>query len=715
MKKTTMNRRTFLKVTTIAGGSLLVGCTFDSPKIMSSANAKENELGLWVRIDKNDNITLFLPASEMGQQAHTGQAMILAEELEADWNSIRVITASNHDEFKNQMLFGMQRTDGSKSIMAFWDKLRVVGAGTKEILIEAAAKEWDVPKTECIADKGFIKHSKTGRKSSYGQLAQAASKFSPPENPTLKSPDQFKLIGRSIPKLHTPDKVSGRAEFGIDVRRPGMLFAAVCQSPVFGGEIKFFDEIAAKSVKGVEAVVKIPNGIAVVADTTWHAEKGLKSLRCEFEGGNTTNLDSSKVSAKFRATLDEMGKAELSGEKSLDVEYEMPFLHHATMEPMNCTAHVTSNSCEIWVPTQNQEDCMNAAKDVTGFSEDQIIIHTTLLGGGFGRRGEKDFVTQAVIVSKAIQKPVQVIWSREEDTQHGFYRPASMGRFQIDLGKDGLPIKWESQIAQPNMASRWIPPLGWIDFDPLAVAATVNDYGMFPDHFYKIEGVNSEHTGVELGVPVGAWRAPPNSLNVFYTESVVDELAYMVGQDPLDYRIRLITNSPRHLSVLKQVAKQASWGESLPEGHGRGIAINEWFPLDEKRTVVAQVVELSVSNRGKIKLHRVDCVVDCGLAVNPDSIKAQMEGAIVMGASATLFEQITIKDGRVVESNFDDYRIARMKDTPKIEVSIVKSESSPTGIGEPGAAPIAPAITNAIFAATRKRIRKLPIDKQKLV
>ena len=715
MKKTTMNRRTFLKVTTIAGGSLLVGCTFDSTKIMSSANAKENELGLWVRIDKDDNITLFLPASEMGQHAHTGQAMILAEELEADWDSIRVITASNHDEFKNQMLFGMQRTDGSKSIMAFWDKLRVVGAGTKEILIEAAAKEWGVPKTECIADKGFIRHSKTGRNSSYGQLSLAASKISPPENPTLKSPDQFKLIGRSIPKLHTPDKVSGRAEFGIDVRRPGMLFAAVCQSPVFAGEIKFFDEVAAKSVKGVEAVVKIPNGIAVVADTTWHAEKGLKSLRCEFEGGNTTNLDSSKVSAKFRATLDEMGKAELSGEKSLEVEYEMPFLHHATMEPMNCTAHVTPKSCEIWVPTQNQEDCMNAAKDVTGFSEDQIIIHTTLLGGGFGRRGEIDFVTQAVIVSKAIQKPVQLIWSREEDTQHGFYRPASMGRFQIDLGKDGLPINWESQIAQPNMASRWIPPLGWIDFDPLAVAATVHDYGMFPDHFYKVEGVNSEHTGVELGVPVGAWRAPPNSLNVFYTESVVDELAYLVGQDPLDYRIRLITNSPRHLSVLKQVAKQASWGKALPEGHGRGIAINEWFPLDENRTVVAQVVELSVSNRGKIKLHRVDCVVDCGLAVNPDSIKAQMEGAIVMGASATLFEKITIKDGRVVESNFDDYRIARMKDTPKIEVSIVKSESSPTGIGEPGAAPIVPAITNAIFAATGKRVRKLPIGKQKLV
>jgi isoquinoline 1-oxidoreductase beta subunit len=715
MKKATMNRRTFLKVSTYAGGGLLVGCTFDSPKIMSSAKAEETELGLWVRIHNDEKITLVLPASEMGQHAHTGQAMILAEELEADWNSIRVVTASNHDAFKNHMLFGMQRTDGSKSIMAFWDKLRIVGAGTKEILLEAAAKEWGVQKNECIADKGFIRHSKTGRNSSYGQLAEAASKISPPEDPTLKSFDQFKLIGSSISKLHTADKVNGRAEFGIDVRRPGMLFAAVCQSPVFGGEIKFFDEVAAKSIKGIEAVVKIPNGIAVVADSTWHAEQGLKSLKCEFEGGETANLDSSKVSEKLRAPLDEMGKAELGDGKSLDVEYEMPYLHHATMEPMNCTAHVTSNSCEIWVPTQNQEDCMNAAKDVTGFSEDQIIVHTTLLGGGFGRRGEKDFVTQAVIVSKAIQKPVQVIWSREEDTQHGFYRPASMSRFQIELGKDGLPTKWESQIAQPNMISRFIPPLGWLDFDPLAVAATVHDYGMFPDHFYNVEGVHSQHTGVELGVPIGAWRAPPNSLNVFYTESVVDELAYLVGQDPLDYRIRLIKNSPRVLAVLKQVAKQAGWGESLPDGHGRGIAINEWFPLDENRTIVAQVVELSVSNRGKIKLHRVDCVVDCGLAVNPDSIKAQMEGAIVMGASATLFEKITIKNGRVEESNFDDYRIARMKDIPKIEVSIVKSDSTPTGIGEPGAAPIVPAITNAIFAATGKRVRKLPIGKQKLV
>ncbi len=714
MSKNNMNRRTFLKVTSIAGSSLLVGCTFDAPKIMSSDNTKETELGLWVRIDKNENITLILPSSEMGQHAHTGQAMILAEELDADWDSIRVVTASNHDEFKNPLLFNMQRTDGSKSIMAFWDKLRIVGAGTRQVLLSAAAQEWNVPEGECIAHKGYIRHEKSGRELSYGHLAFAASQISPPENPSLKTSDQFKLIGKSVPKLHTPDKVSGKAEFGTDVRIPGMLYAAICQSPVFGGEIKSYDEVKAKSVNGVEAIVKIPNGLAVVADTTWHANQGLKVLNCEFEGGDTIDLDSSKVSAKFRSALDEMGKAKLIQAKSLDVEYEMPFLHHATMEPMNCTAYVTSNSCEIWVPTQNQEDCMNAAKEVTGFSEKQITINTTLLGGGFGRRGEKDFVTQALIVSKAIQKPVQVIWSREEDTQHGFYRPASMSRFQIELDNYGLPSKWESQIAQPNLFSRWVPPFGWLDFDPLAVAATVHDYGMFPNHFYEVENVNSNHTGVELGVPIGPWRAPPNSLNVFYTESVVDELAYLANQDPLTYRLNLMPNSPRHKEVLEKVAKQAGWNEPLKEGHGRGIAINDWFPLDENKTIVAQVVELSINKRGKVKINRVDCVVDCGLAVNPDSIKSQMEGAIVMGISSTLFEQITIKNGRVLQSNFDDYRIARMKDTPKIEVSIIEREAIPTGIGEPGAGPITPAITNAIFAASGKRIRKLPLARQSL-
>ena len=722
MKSTTMNRRTFLKVTTVAGGGLLVGCSFSSPKLLSTPNDVKEDLGMWVRIGKDNKITLILPTSEMGQQAHTGQAMILAEELEADWNSIRVVTAPVNPEYLNPMKappFDIQSTGGSDSISGFWDKLRQVGAGTRQMLTAAAAQEWGVPASECKAESGRVRHSGSGRSLSYGQLASAAAKLSPPDDPVLKSPQQFRLIGKSIPKLHTPSRVNGTAQYGIDVRRPGMLFATVSQSPVFGGQVKSYDEAAAKAVRGVEAVVPIPNGVAVVADSTWHAKQGLEALKPQFDGGESVGLDSTKVTARLRAALDEMGKAEVTAEKVLDVEYEMPYLHHAAMEPMNCTAYVTTDSCEVWVPHQIQEFCMDAAKEVTGFSEEQIRIHTMMMGGSFGRKQTKEYVEQALIISKFIQKPVQVIWSREEDTQHGTYRPASMSRFQVGLDKDGIPVQWENQIAQPRsrMASE-VPPLRWFNFDPMTYPASVHDGLIFnipKKHFYNLEGVKLSHTPVDFGVPLGNWRSPPNSINVFYTESVMDELAHLAEIDPLEYRIKFITESPKHKAVLEQVAKQAGWGTPLPEGHGRGIAINDWFPFDEDVTVVAQVAEVSITNRGKLKVHRVDCVVDCGLAVNPDSVKAQMEGSIIMGMSAAMFEQITIEKGQVAQSNFDDYRIAKLRDAPEINVTIVESKASPTGVGEPGTSPVVAAITNAIFAATGKRIRKLPIGRQKLV
>ena len=716
MKNTNMNRRTFLKVTTVAGGGLLVGCSFSSPKLLSTPNDVKEDLGMWVRIGKDDKITLILPASEMGQQAHTGQAMLVAEELEANWNYIQVVTAPVHSEYKRDS--SGQSTGGSSSIMDWWEKLRHVGAGTREILIEAAAQKWGVPVSECIAKNGEIHHLASGLRLSYGQLADAAAKLSPPDNPTLKSPDQYRLIGKSMPKLHTPDRVNGTAQYGIDVRRPGMLFAAVKQSPVFGGQVESYDEAAAKSVMGVEAVVPIPNGVAVVADTTWHAQKGIEAMDVRFVGGDTLGLNSSIVNEKLMAALDDMGKVDVDAEKVLEVEYEVPYLHHAAMEPMNCTAYVTTDSCEVWVPHQIQDRCIDAAKEVTGFSEDQIQIHTTMLGGSFGRKQTKEYVEQALIISKFIQKPVQVIWSREEDTQHGTYRPASMSRFQIGLGKDGKPIQWENQIAQPNLGAHFFPPGRLFNFDPLTYPASVHPGLMFnfpKKHFYKVEGVKMSHTPVDFGVPLGAWRSPPNSINVFYTESVMDELAHLAEIDPLEYRIKFITESPKHKAVLEQVAKQAGWGTPLPEGHGRGIAINDWFPLDEDVTVVAQVAEVSINNRGKLKVERVDCVIDCGIAVNPDSVKAQMEGSIIMGMSAAMIEQITIEKGQVAQSNFDDYRIAKLRDAPEINVTIVESKNNPTGAGEPGTSPIVAAITNAIFAATGKRIRKLPIGRQKLV
>ena len=717
MKNTNMKRRTFLKVSTVAGGSLLVGCSFSSPKLLSTRQANEEELGMWVRISTDNKITLIVPSSEMGQQAHTGQAMLVAEELEADWNTIQVVTAPVHSEYKKS-IFSEQGTGGSGSITDWWEKLRQVGAGTREMLIEAAAQKWGVPVSECKARGGQVLHSESGRKLSYGQLASAAAKLNPPDNPILKSPDQYRFLGKSIPKLHTPARVNGTAQYGIDVRRPGMLFAAVKQSPVFGGEVKSYDEAAAKAVRGVEAVVPIPNGIAVVADTTWHAQKGLEGMEVEFEGGDTLGLNSSIVNEKLGAALDDMGKVDIKAEKVLEVEYEMPYLHHAAMEPMNCTASVTADSCEVWVPTQFPSRCMDAAKEVTGFSEDQIQIHTTMLGGSFGRKQTKEYVEQALIISKFIQKPVQVIWSREEDTQHGTYRPTSMSRFQIGLGKDGKPIQWENQIAQPNLGADFFPPGRLFNFDPMTYPASVHGGLIFTlpkKHFYNVEGVEMSHTPVDFGIPLGYWRSPPNSINVFYTESVMDELAHLAEIDPLEYRLKFITESPKHKAVLELVAKQAGWGNSLPEGHGRGIAINDWFPLDDDVSVVAQVAEVSITNRGKLKIHRVDCVIDCGFSVNPDSVKAQMEGGIIMGMSAAMFEKITIEKGQVAQSNFDDYRIAKLRDAPEINVTILKSDAVPTGSGEPATSPIVPAITNAIFAATGKRIRKLPIGKQKLV
>ena len=713
--KTKMNRRTFLKVSTVAGSGLLVGCSFSSPKIMSSQEPSETELGLWIRIGQDDSITLVLPSAEMGQHAHTGQAMIIAEELEANWESINVINAPINSEYVNPELFNKQRTDGSTSISAFWDKLRYVGAGTRMVLIKAAANKWNVPENECEATNGYIIHKKTSKKLSYGKLALSASKITPPEEPILKKPEEYKYIGNSVPKIHTKSKSNGKAIFGYDIRMPDMLFASVKQSPIFGGKLKSYDEKAVKNISGFISVVPVPNGIAVVANSTWRAMKCLEVLNPKFEGGNTKGLTSKKIKEVLTSKLDDLGKVEVVADKVLDVEYEVPYLHHATMEPMNCTAYVKDDSCEIWVPTQFQSKTLETAMDVTGFSEDQIKIHTTLLGGAFGRRLETDFVTQALIVSKSLKKPVQVVWTREEDTKHGFYRPLSISRFQVGLNNEGKPLQWESQVSQPNLLAQFVPSMGWLNFDPMTIPAAVHDYPLIPKHFYEIDGVNVTHSPVIFDVPIGPWRAPPNSINVFYTESVMDELSHLAGIDPLIYRLSFLKNSPRHKKVLELVAKQSGWGTDTMEGQGRGLGINEWFPINETKTILGVVAKVSISEKGKLKIDRVDCVVDCGIAVNPDSVKAQIEGGVIMGLSAALYEKITIKDGQVSQSNFDDYRITRMRDTPEINISIVKSLERPTGTGEPGSSPIVPAITNAIFAATGIRIRKLRISKQKLV
>ena len=715
MKNTTMNRRTFLKVSAVAGSGLLVGCTFEPNPNLSAPTAKSEELGLFIRISKDNSITIISPTAEMGQGTHTAHAMIIADELEADWKKINVVTT--HTIRSEYNTSSSVSTGGNRGIRLWWDRLAKIGAGTRELLIEAGAQKMGVSIKECEAQNGHVLHRPSSRKLSYGQLAEAASRLKPPSSPKLKSKDRYRFVGKPMPRLDIPEKVNGSAIYGTDVRLPGMRYAAVSQSPVFGGEVKAYDKAAAMAVRGVEAVIPIPHGMSVVADSTWHAQKGLEALKVQFEGGATAALDQEELGRRFRTSLDDMGKTELSGEKVLDLEYEIQFLSHAALEPINCTASVTDHSCEVWGPFQSQTRTLNKVKEVTELPEEQIKVHTTYVGGGFGRKDGEDFSEQAVMISKALKKPVQVMWSREEDIQHDFYHPASRSRFQISLGNDGLPSQWENQQAA---GSQWVQDdklLQILDLNPLAYSSSQHSglssamASAFAPKFkphYDIEGVDFEQTVVDLEIPLGWWRSFMFQ-NTFFLESAMDESAHLAREDPFEYRIKLLRNSPRFKKVLELVAEDANWGSPLAEGHGRGIAICNF-----SGSVCAEVAEVSVSKRGKLVVHRVDCAIDVGRHVNPDTLKAQVEGCVIWGISIATSEEITFKDGRVEQSNYDDYRIARMRNAPEINVRVIDSEHGPFG-GDAGLPPTPPAITNAIFAATGKRIRRLPIGRQKLV
>ena len=720
MRKQTLKRRTFLKTSTLAGAGFAIGFTFDPFVSLATGSGpsvsrtKGAELGLWVRIASDGTITLIAPSSEMGQGVNTSLSMIIAEELEADWQSIKTETAPAHSDYKNPNN-PLQFTGGSSSLRGFWEPLREVGAAAREMLKTAAAQKWDVPVNECEAKSGKILHKKSGCEIGYGELAEAAGKLDVPSDPVLKSPEDYELIGKPVMRLDLPAKVTGSAQFGIDVRIPGMLFATVRQSPVFEGEVLSFDETAAKNVRGVVAVVQVPNGIAVVADNTWRAKKGMEALNPQFKDGKTAGessmpgLDSQQVREQFLAALDDEGKGENDAEHAaaglpfLDLEYEVPFLAHATLEPMNCTAYVRDDFCEVWAPTQNQEMSMDAAKDITDLDEDQIRIHTTLLGGGFGRRLETDYVKQAVTVSKLLEKPVQLTWMREEDIQHDFYRPASISRFQISLGRDGFPLKWENQLAAPSILKRYFSPLGWFGFDPTSTEGA----DVLP---YAIPDFDFDYSLVDPGVPVGFWRSVGSSHNAFYTESAIDEAAHTAKQDPFEYRRKLLAQKPRFRKVLEKVAADANWGRRIPEGHGLGIALHKSFA-----SIVGAVLEVSANASGNLKMHKVWITIDCGKVVNPDTVRAQMEGGFVFGLSAALGEEITLKNGRVEQSNFHDYTILRMKGVPEISVSIIENRTLDDdqigGVGEPAVPLAAPVLANAIFAVTGKRYRSLPLSK----
>ena len=595
MKITKMNRRTFLKVTTVAGSGLLVGCSFQSNPNISTTKAGSDDLGLWIRISNDDSITIISPTSELGQGTHTAHAMIIAEELEADWKKIKVVTAPARSEYKKNLY--LQSTSANDGITSWWDRLAKIGAGTRELLIEAGAQKMGVSIKECETQNGHVLHRPSSRKLSYGQLAEAASRLKPPSSPKLKSKDRYRFVGKPMHRLDIPAKVNGSAIYGTDVRLPGMRYAAVSQAPVFGGEVKAYDKAAAMAVRGVEAVIPIPHGMSVVADSTWHAQKGLEALKVQFEGGATAGLDQEELGRRFRTSLDDMGKTELSGEKVLDLEYEIQFLSHAAIEPINCTAFVSDNFCEVWGPFQGQTNTMKKVKEITGLSEDQILVHTTYVGGGFGRKNKTDFVEQAVIISMTLKKPVQVMWSREEDMQHDFYHPASKSRFQISLGDDGMPLQWDNQYAASSQMAQDYKFLKWMDINLISYFSTAHSDFLIPKIFptvmgydwdikphYDIKGVDFKSSIVEVDIPLGFWRGWMFQ-NTFFLESAIDESAHLVGKDPFDYRIKLLRKSPRHKKVLERVAEESKWGSPITDGHGKGIAI-----CDFAGSILAEVV-----------------------------------------------------------------------------------------------------------------------------
>ena len=709
---TQLTRREFIQVGAAAGGGLLIAIHLPGCAPRDRAPAEPVFLpNAWVRIGPDGIVTLVVDKSEMGQGVLTSMPMLLAEELEADWTKVRIEQAPADEVYVNPA-FGVQGTGGSTSVRASWDPLREAGATARVMLVAAAAETWGVDPSECRAERGTVVHAGSGRRVGYGEVAEKAATMPVPEQAPLKDPQEFRIIGTRVKRLDTPWKVDGSGVFGIDVRLPGMLFAAVARCPVFGGAAARYDDAKAKAVPGVREVVPIEQGVAVVATNTWAAMKGRDALEITWDEGPTAAVSSESIRREFERLARGRGavaRSEGDVERALaraarrvEAVYEVPYLAHATMEPMNCTAHVRPDGCDVWVPTQFQTVTQQVAAGIAGLTPEQVNVHTTLLGGGFGRRAEVDFVAEAVQVSKAVGAPVMVVWTREDDTRHDFYRPNALSRFVAGLDADGWPVAWRHHIVSPSILTRWFPNMVQNGID----GSSVEGAAELP---YAIPNLRVEYTLKETGVPVGFWRSVGHSQNGYVTESFLDELAAAGGKDPYELRRRLLADHPRHRAALEAAAQGAGWGSPTPEGRARGIAVHESFG-----SFVAEVAEVSVADDGTVRVHRVVCAIDCGRVVNPDTVEAQMQSGIVYGLTAALKGAITIDRGRVQQSNFHDYQMLRIPEMPQVEVHLVPSGDALGGVGEPGVPPIAPAVVNAVYALTGKRIRRLPIRAEEL-
>jgi isoquinoline 1-oxidoreductase beta subunit len=658
------------------------------------------EPNAWLRVDGTGTVTIFLAKAEMGQGVFTSMPMLVAEELEADWKSIKVVQSDASPRF------GAMVTGGSSSVRRSWKSLREAGAAARVMLVAAAAQRWKIEPASCRAERGEVLHPPTGRRLGYGALAAEAARQPVPKEVVLKAPEAWTLVGKRVARLDTPDKTSGKAIFGLDVRLKGLRHAVVARPPVMGGTVESFDARAALAVPGVEQVVQVPSGVAVVARSTWAAIRGREQLAVTFDAGANGVVDQAELQRRLaQAPLGEkparseghleVGQAQAA--RRLSAVYELPLLAHATMEPMNATAHVRPGQVELWAPTQAPAWTIPPVAAALGIPEEKVTLHITLLGGGFGRRAMPDFVVEAAQVSKAAGGPVQVTWTREDDMRHDHYRPCARNELEAGLDAAGKLVAWHHLVRTPSAGKAIFGAAmraGRERPDVVEGAADVP---------YQAGAVLIEYAMPDVGVPLGFWRSVYSSQNAFAEECFVDELAGAAGKDPLAFRLAHLPPGHRLRGVLTLAAARAGWGGPLPPGRGRGIACHSSFGSH-----VAEVAEVSLE-KGRVRVHRVICAVDCGQVVNPDTVEAQVEGAVVYGLSAALRGEITLKGGAVVEGNFDDYEPLRMDEMPAVEVHLVPSREDPGGIGEPGLPPIAPAVANALHAITGQRVRRLPI------
>ena len=729
MNTVQLNRRDFLKTSALAGGGLALGLSGFTELVQAATGSA---LPPYLRIAPDGGIHLGVPSAEMGQGTHTTLAMLLAEELEVEMSQIRHVETIHHPDFKHptfrewtNSVANFQMTGGSVSIRAWHQPFRKLGATARELLRSAAALKWNVPVSECSAANGRIGHSGSGRSLGYGELVEAASRLTPPENPALKAPQQFRLLGKPVPRWDTPEKVNGTAVFGTDVDLPGMLYGTVRHCPVVGEKLTGVDDTKAKAVPGVIAVIPLEDQAVVVADSTWAAIQGAEALTLHTAGGHK-DLNDESIARQFQADLAKsgvpvahrgdpstaMGKAA----RVLELEYKSPMQAHATMEPLCATASVTPESCEVWAPTQSSDFAMMMAMGVTELPPEKIKVHTTYLGGGFGRKVEYDFLLAPLVASKVLGKPVKVTWTREEDTRHDFYRPPFLVNMRFGLNTKGMPEGLNVKLVGPAVSRRWQMPPPWLEengYDWVVTIGMFDGYNLpnrTPDlsKAYAIPNLQVDFVPSDIQAPTGAWRSIGTSHNLFALESGLDEVAHAGGHDPFELRRKLLTHNQRALAVLDKAAGLAGWGKA-PEGRFQGMAYTDYL-----ETYQVQVAEVSVSQRGKVTVHKVTCVADCGQVFNPHIAKQQLEGAILYGLTAALKGEINVQDGKIVQSNFDDYPMLKLKDTPEINVHLMQNHEAPGGLGEAGTPLIGPAVANAVFAATGKRVRRLPIRRKDL-